>query len=424
MHQQDAKVALRLCYTPIELVLHLLKLLNSKIMNTQSMLRMPVVNFIFNRRKTANKGHKASVEVKICYDRKAKYMSTGIQLLPKEWNKGTITNRPDAQELNKTLEKMRINVLKVINDMIDEHNINIFEIPDRINSMLGEKGKSFLEFCHERLEVRVYGKSDDSKERYERFMRWFEKWGKIRYFSDVTDKNVLAMDAALKDKNMKDNSKWNNYHRFLNSFILDAVDAGLLKHNPYKWLHINKEKNVHSLQKFLTLEEMRRFETTDMKSECLNRVRDLFVFQTYTCLSYVDMAAFDFTKVKDIGDGHKMYTGKRGKTHQEYSFVILSPAMKVLKKYNYKLPLISNVKYNQYIKVCAQMAGIDKPLTTHWARHTGATIMLNEGVDMEVVAKILGHSSTKITRQIYAKLMDKTVANKMIEAEKKMNKML
>lgn len=393
-------------------------------MNSQIMLRMPTVNFIYNRRKTATKSHPASVEVVVCYDRKRKYMATGIQLLPKEWHKGTITNRLDAQELNKTLEKMRLNVLKVINTMIDEHNINIFEIPDRINNLSGDNGKSFIKFCREREEVRVYGKSADSKERYERFMRWFEKWGKIRYFSDVTDKNVLAMDAALKAKKLKDNSKWNNYHRFLNSFIIDAMDAGLLKRNPYKWLHFNKEKDVHSLHKFLTLEEMKRFEATDMKSDCLNKVRDLFVFQTYTCLSYVDMAAFDFTKVKDIGDGHKMYTGKRGKTKQEFSFLILTPAMKVLKRYGYKLPIISNVKYNKYIKECAEIAGIDKPITTHWARHTGATIMLNEGVDMEVVAKILGHSSTKITRQIYAKLVDKTIANKMLEAEKKMDKML
>ena len=68
------------------------------------------------------------------------------------------------------------------------------------------------------------------------------------------------------------------------------------------------------------------------------------------------------------------------------------------------------------------MAGIDKPLTSHWARHTGATILLNEGLDMETVAKILGHSSTRITRSIYAKLLDDTIAKKMKKAERKMLK--
>ena len=59
----------------------------------------------------------------------------------------------------------------------------------------------------------------------------------------------------------------------------------------------------------------------------------------------------------------------------------------------------------------AQAAGIDKPLTTHWARHTGATLLLNEGIPMQIVSKICGHSSTKITEQIYAKLLDETVVD-------------
>ena len=73
------------------------------------------------------------------------------------------------------------------------------------------------------------------------------------------------------------------------------------------------------------------------------------------------------------------------------------------------LPIISNVKYNEYLKVVAQAAGIDKPISSHWARHTGATLLLNEGIDIKIVAKICGHSSMRITEQIYAKLLDETV---------------
>jgi site-specific recombinase XerD len=59
----------------------------------------------------------------------------------------------------------------------------------------------------------------------------------------------------------------------------------------------------------------------------------------------------------------------------------------------------------------AQSSGIDKPLSTHWARHTGATLLLNEGVPMQIVSKICGHSSTRITEQVYAKLLDETVVD-------------
>lgn len=70
-------------------------------------------------------------------------------------------------------------------------------------------------------------------------------------------------------------------------------------------------------------------------------------------------------------------------------------------------------KYNDALKVIASICGIHKPLSSHWARHTGATLLLNAGVDMEVVAKVLGHATTRITRSVYAKLLDNTIAAEM-----------
>ena len=74
--------------------------------------------------------------------------------------------------------------------------------------------------------------------------------------------------------------------------------------------------------------------------------------------------------------------------------------------------------YNQYLKLVALAAGVDKPVSTHYARHTGATLLLNEGIDMRIISKICGHSSTKITEQVYAKLLDETV----VDAVKKLKK--
>lgn len=117
----------------------------------------------------------------------------------------------------------------------------------------------------------------------------------------------------------------------------------------------------------------------------------------------------------------KVYVGNRAKTKQTFTIPLLSPALAVLKKYQNKLPVISNVKYNEYLKVIAQAAGIDKPVSSHWARHTGATLLLNEsGMDLKTVAKICGHSSFKITEQVYANMLDDTVVDKMAAYEKKL----
>ena len=100
---------------------------------------------------------------------------------------------------------------------------------------------------------------------------------------------------------------------------------------------------------------------------------------------------------------------KRTKTNKSFTIPLSNSALEILKKYNYSLPIISNVKYNVYLKIIAQTVGINKPISSHWARHTGATLLLNKGVDMRIVARICGHSSVRVTEQIYAKLLDETV---------------
>jgi len=213
-------------------------------------------------------------------------------------------------------------------------------------------------------------------------------------------------------------SKWNNYHRFLNSFIMDAIDEGLLQRNPYKWINIDKDKASKGLDKCLTPQEFEQLKKAKMPTNKLERVRDLFVFQTYTCLRYSDLARFNNNNITII-NGTEVYKCTQKKTRKVATIPLLKPTLDILNKYKGFLPIISNPKYNEYLKLVAQVSGINKPLSTHWARHTGATILLNDGVDLKVVSKICGHSSIKITEQIYAKLLDETVVNAIKEKSTK-----
>jgi len=382
------------------------------------MNKTPLLEFVYNRRKTATATKEAAVELRATYERRQKYMSTGIRLLPKHWHRGTVVNRVDAIQINQTLDKLMIDVRKVILEMMEEGIIDIFDIPERLRR-LRAGDLSFIDFSKQRMEVRKYGKATDSKQRYERFFKVFEDWGKIKEFDDITDDNIIAFDLYLANKGMKNYSKWQNYHRFLNSFIIDAVDAGLLRRNPYRWVRIEKEKASHGLSKCLTPEEFQSIREVTLHTDSMKRVRDLFVFQTYTCLAYTDLIAFDSKNIQEV-KGKKVYIGKRGKTKESFTIPLLDPALDILAKYKNNLPIISNVKYNEYLKVLAQAAKIDKPLSSHWARHTGATLLLNNGVSMQIVSRICGHSSTKITEQVYAKLYDESVVEAVTNIENKL----
>lgn len=382
-------------------------------------VELPIVGFIYNRYHKASAMQDAVVEVRVYFQRKAKYMSTRIRLLPNEWKNGRVVNRVDAIILNKQLDQLLIDIRKVIYEMYEEGNIDIDAIPARL--LAKQKPRvAFLEFCEKRAEIRKYGKSPDSKERYERFLKFLKEYGKFRTFYDLTEQKVMELDRFLKKKNnMKAKSRWNNYHRFLNSFIMDAQKEGLIQLNPYDRVKIEKGNDYDGIEKCLTPDEFLALKAAMMPDERLERVRDLFVFHAFTCLSYHDLRTFDSKKIREIEE-KKVYIGHRGKTKIEYTVPLLSPALEILQKYNGKLPMLSNVKYNAYLKEVAAAAGIHKPMTTHWARHTGATLLLNAGVPIEIVSKICGHSTIKMTERIYARMLPKTVIKAVNDIEDKL----
>lgn len=367
--------------------------------------RFPTISLIYDRYKKASSKRQASIEIRITFNRKQKYISTGIKLYPNQWKKDKVINTIDAPLINHTLETILLNVKEKLINMMKGDNFDIMSINLSTNPPL-----SFIQFCEQRSIVRKYGKTKDSQERYDRFLKSFKSWGKIRYFEDITEESIISFDEFLKDKGLRIYSKWNNYHRFLNSFIMDAIEAKHIAINPYKTLNIEKGYTSEGINKCLTPEEFTRLKQADLPTSSLERVRDLFIFQTYTCLSYRDMKNFSKESIKEI-DGMDVYIGYREKTKKPFTVPLLAPAVEILEKYSYSLPIISNVKYNSYLKVIAQAAGIDKPISTHWARHTGATMLLNKGVDLKIIARICGHSSTRITEQIYAKLLDETVVS-------------
>ena len=123
----------------------------------------------------------------------------------------------------------------------------------------------------------------------------------------------------------------------------------------------------------------------------------------------------------DEEKGQWVYKSKRVKTKQEFVIPMQPKALSILQKYNHKLPIISNEKYNMYLKAAVKYAGIDKPVTTHWARHTGATILANNGVPMYIIQHILGHASIRETEKTYAKVLDSTIVDSMIEYQQRSN---
>ena len=172
----------------------------------------------------------------------------------------------------------------------------------------------------------------------------------------------------------------------------------------------------------LTASELQILMNKEISTERLSMVRDVFIFQCYTGLAYKDVASLEMNDIQTGIDGNKWIIKKRGKTGVECRIPILPEARIIIDKYSschvknnveLLLPVKSNQKMNAFLKEIAVLCDIEKNLTTHLARHTFATtITLTEGIPMETVSKLLGHTKIQTT-QLYSKVTDVKIANDM-----------
>ena len=183
-----------------------------------------------------------------------------------------------------------------------------------------------------------------------------------------------------------------------------ALKFGLIQSNPYDRMRGDIDRGDVETVEFLTDEERDRIEALELKEgRVIAAARDMFIFQCYTGMAYSDMMAFSVDRCQRNG-GVLCYSAPRVKTGVWFYIQVLPKALAIAEKYGGRMPRVSNEVFNRKLKEIAKIAGIQKKLTTHVGRHTFATWALRNGVPMERVAKMLGH--TKITQtQRYAKVL-------------------
>lgn len=212
----------------------------------------------------------------------------------------------------------------------------------------------------------------------------------------------------------------------LRKMINVAIKNEWLERDPFAKYQARFIKND---REFLTEDELERIELMEFKLMRLQWARDLFVFSCFTGLAYSDVMSL---KEQNIGigiDGGYWIITSRKKTNQPVRVPLLPKALEILEKYKGHpraistgtvFPTLSNQKVNAYLKEIADVCGIQKNLTFHLARHTFATtITLTNGVPIETVSKMLGHTSIRTT-QIYAKVVEKKVSEDMRELQTKL----
>lgn len=182
---------------------------------------------------------------------------------------------------------------------------------------------------------------------------------------------------------------------------------------------------------FLTQEELNRIHELEISIPRLQIIKDSFLFMCYTGLAFKEIESLGVVNLSmNIKGGYGLIL-TRQKTQKNIPEIPLLPqALQILERYKMHpkriregklFPIPANQNFNSYLKELATLANIEKPLTTHIGRKTFATtVALRNGMSMEVLSKILGHTNMRITQESYADLQNDRIREEFEKLSQKL----
>ena len=261
-------------------------------------------------------------------------------------------------------------------------------------------------------------------QRYTTVYRHVENFIRLKYHKDdlllteIKPSFVKGFEVYLKVERKCSHNSTVKYLRNLKKIFRIALVDGWLKEDPFRGARFHLESVDID---FLTTEELDVLIHKKMLVERLELVKDVYVFCCFTGLAFIDVKNLSYSDIQE--KNHQLWIHKkRQKTKNWCDIPILPPARHLMEKYkdhpkcqlsDLVFPVLSNQKMNSYLKEIADICGINKNLTTHTARHTFATtVTLTNQISIEVVAKMLGHSSINMTKK-YARVVDELISKDM-----------
>lgn len=388
------------------------------------------------------KDGKAPIYARITVDKERIEISLKRTIAPADWNtlKGQARgSRKEMAELNTYLEQIRSRFTECYQEIqLKKQLITASGIK---SLFLGEEEKQFtltklVSYHNESMKsVLTQGtlKNYATTQKYIlKFLKTKKKTSDI-FLTEINYRFIIDFELFLRNhkpedhqKPMQNNGVMKHLER-LRKMLTLALKMELIIKDPfvkYK-LHFDKVE-----RDYLTESELCSIEDKEFSIERLQIAKDLFIFSCYTGLAYVDVMKLNPDKVSIGIDKQYWITTKREKTSTPVRIPILPKAWELMQKYQDHprviscgtiMPRMSNQKLNGYLKEVADICGVTKNLTFHMARHTFATtVTLLNGVPIETISKMLGH--TKIsTTQIYAKVVEQKVSQDMLQLQEKLS---
>lgn len=369
------------------------------------------LNFVVRSSK-ARKNGLCPIELSIIINGERRVISLDRQINPKHWNakSQTVRNNPEINAYLQAIitkayitqtDMLKLGMIFNINTFIQAFKFGVTPSISIINLYEKHNNNYQQKVNNSQVSKATLGK-------YQKALDYLKQY--IQSIYHTQDLDVSSITPEFIEGHMSyllqfmENNSAVKIMKRLKKILLIAIEEGYIQNNPFK-LKFKEDKVIHNPLSTTQLQEIRNYLIINSSStQRLINVGYCFLFQCYTGLSYCDMASLTKDNIKD-----GMIIINRQKTNVQSVIPLLPQAKEILERYDYKLPVLSNQKYNSYLKEIQDICKIPQTLHSHLARHTFATQLLNNNVPLPVIARCMGHSTTKITEKTYAKLHNETV---------------
>ena len=387
------------------------------------------------------KNDQATVFARISVNGRRCEISLKKKVDPQNWDdvKGKARGTKDEiRKLNEHIERVRTIIADGYHQLIQQKKVitvdavkSLFLGTDQNEITLIKLGEYHNTEMKDKL-------ADGTMKNYYTTQKYIGKFLKEKYhraditLAELNYKFILDFESYLSKHQPKDHQKplHNNgimkHIERLCKMVNMAITMDWLVKDPFA----KYKQHFDKVERFyLTKEELSAIENKKFSIERLQTVKDLFLFSCYTGLAYIDTMNLTAGNIVKGIDGNDWLITSRQKTDTDVRIPLLPQAEELIKKYhnhpkavNYGtlFPVISNQKMNAYLKEIADLCNINKVITFHIARHTFATtVTLSNGVPIESVSKMLGHTTIRST-QVYAKVVEQKLSEDMQNLKKRM----